>query len=124
MGADITTTIDQSRLTALGSLGIVLVSIVSSIVAYGQLGETVRIRWTVGPSVHYGPEHASTVLVLTAFPVILAGLYLGARGFRSYLERTQDRQNLETIPVILDICLLLFLAIGLISQLGLIVLNL
>lgn len=124
MGAASITELEWTRPTALGGLGIVLSSVVSSIVAYGQLSETVRIRWTVGPSVHYGPEHAPTVIVLTAFPVVLVGLYLGTCGLSAYLERTQDREDREPIRLIFDICLLMVLGIGLISQLGLIVLNL
>lgn len=124
MEADTTTAIDRVRPTAIGGLGIVLISIVASILAYGPLGETIRIRWTIGPSTHYGPEHASTVLMLIVFPFILTGLYLGALALRRYVERTQDPQDVETIRTIIDLCTLLMLGIGLVSQLGLILLNL
>lgn len=124
MGADTITTIDRARPTALGGLGIVFTSVVSSIVAYAPLGETVRIRWTIGTYQHYGPEHAPTALVLTVFPVVLTGVYLAARGLRVYLERTQDIHDLDTFRTIYDICTLLVLATGIVSQLGFILLNL
>lgn len=125
MGAATTTKIiDQVRPTALGGIGIVMLSIVSSLLAYGRLGETVRIRWTIGNYPQYSPEHAPTVLVLTTFPIVIAGLYIGARGFRAYLERTQDVTDSDGVSTIIDICTFLLLGTGFVSQLAIILLNL
>lgn len=124
MGSDTTSTVNWVRSITFVSLGIVFLSIVTSFVAYGRLGETVRIRWTVGTYPQYGPQHAPTILVLTAFPVILAGLFLGASALRTYLERTQNSQELDRILPILNSCILLILGIVLVSQLGLILFNL
>jgi hypothetical protein len=63
----------SGRVLAGGSLGIVLSSAVGSIVAYGMLPEQMRIHWTLGMGPYYGPEFAPTLLVLTLFPVLIAG---------------------------------------------------
>lgn len=124
MGVEPTKPIDRARPTALGGFGIVLTSILTSVVAYGHLGETVRIRWTIGTYQQYGPEHAPTVIVLTSFPIVLAGIHLGARGLRTYLERSQDLQDVDTVRTIADICTLLVLGTGIVGQLGIILLSL
>lgn len=122
MAAKTTTTTRLGHHTVLGGLGIVLTSAVASLLAFGPLDETVRIRWTIG--YYYGPEHAPTLLVLTAFPVVLGGLYLGARVLGRYLERSQDLEDVDTFRTVYGICTLLLLATGLVSQLALILLNL
>lgn len=101
-----------------------MLSIVSSILAYGPLGETIRIRWTIGNYPQYSPEYAPTVLVLTAFPIVLASLYVGAHGFNVYLERSQELPDSDEVSTIIDICTLLLLSTGLGCQLALILLNL
>ena len=63
---------------ALGSIGAVLLSTVGSVVASGMLPARVRIHWTLGLGSYYGPEFAPTLLVLTAFPVVIAATAFGA----------------------------------------------
>jgi len=68
---------------AVGSLLAVLASAAGSIVAYGLVPSRLRIHWTLGAGPHYGPEFAPAVLVLTAFPVLVAALALGANWMES-----------------------------------------
>lgn len=110
--------------TSLGGLVIVLASGLLSIVSYGPLGTTLQIRWTVGPSYHYGPERASTMLVLVGFPVVLAGLALAAAWFRTYLRRSEHLEEFDDLRIVYDGCVLLTLAAVLAGQVGLLVFNL
>ena len=74
------------RPTAIGGLLVVLASVAISFAATPALGDSVRIRWSVGT--YYGPEYAPTTLALAAFPVLVAMLYVGFRGLAWGLERT------------------------------------
>lgn len=75
------------RPTSLGGLLVVLASVAVSLASAGRLGTRVRIRWTVGPDYHLGPEYASAPVVLAAFPVAVAALYVGFRRLGRRLER-------------------------------------
>ncbi|MFP9193935.1 hypothetical protein ACLI4Q_20230 [Natrialbaceae archaeon A-CW1-1] len=110
--------------TTLGGLVIVLTSIVLSIASYSHLENTVRIRWTVGTYQHYGPEFISTLLVLVAFPVTVASLYVGARWLKVYLERSDASDDVEEFCAIYDICVLVTLGTVVVGQLVIIGLNL
>lgn len=110
--------------TTLGGLVIVLTSVVLSIVSYRPLEDTVRIRWTVGTYQHYGPEYVSTLLVLVAFPVIVAGIYVGARWLKAYLARSDESDDVEGFYAIYDVCVLLTLGTVVAGQLVIIGLNL
>jgi hypothetical protein len=61
------------RLLAAGSFGTVSASALGSVVASGALEGQMRIHWTLGTGPYYGPEFAPTGLVLTLFPVLIAG---------------------------------------------------
>lgn len=69
---------DDSRFLAIGSFGVVLLNTVVSSIAYGLLPDQIRIHWTLGMGQYYGPEFAPTIFVLTAFPVVVAAMALGA----------------------------------------------
>ena len=110
--------------TTFGGLVIALTSAVLSIVSYSHLESTVRIRWTVGTYQHYGPEYISTLLVLVAFPVIVASIYIGARWLKAYLERSGEIDDAEEFYTIYDICTLVTLGTVVAGQLVIIGLNL
>ena len=74
------------RPTAVGGLLVVLASVAVSLAAAPVLGDSVRIRWSVGT--YYGPEYAPTPLVLAAFPALVAVTYVGFRALAWGLERT------------------------------------
>lgn len=76
------------RPTSFGGRLVVLASVAVSLAAYGPLGDRIRIRWTVGPSYHVGPEHVATLAVLVAFPASVAALHVGFRWLGRRLERT------------------------------------
>lgn len=63
---------NSRRILAGGGYGIGLVSALCSVIAHGMLPEQMRIHWTLGIGPYYGPEFASTVLMLTVFPVGIA----------------------------------------------------
>lgn len=115
---------DRIDATSLGGIVIVLTSGLLSIASYGSLGATVRIRWTVGPSYHYGPERASAMLVLVGFPVVLAGLALAAMWLRTRLQRSAQLEAFADVRIVYDGCVLLTLGAVLAGQLVLVVLNL
>ncbi|ELZ19811.1 hypothetical protein C477_07528 [Haloterrigena salina JCM 13891] len=75
------------RPTAGGGLALVAVSAAVSLAAAGLLGETLRIRWSVGT--YYGPEYAPTVIVLAAFPILVAVAAAAFRGGATLLERSE-----------------------------------
>ncbi|WP_276256516.1 hypothetical protein [Halomontanus rarus] len=110
--------------SSLGGLVIVLASIVLSIVSYGLLADTVRIRWMIGTYQHHGPEHASTMFVLVMFPLVIGGLYIVARWLRTHLERADGIEDFDEFRAIYDICVLLILGIIVVGQLVIIALNL
>jgi hypothetical protein len=87
-----------------GGASIVLLSIAVSIVGHVIGPERLRIRWTYGT--YYGPEFAPAVLVLIAFPLAVAALYLGGRWLRASLERGNE---FDTVRAIYDACVLLTL---------------
>ena len=115
---------ERARLSSLGGLVIVLASTVMSIISYGQLAETVRIRWTIGTYQHYGPEHVSTLFALMTFQVIITGLYIGTQWLRNYLERVGRIEDFDEFRTIYDIGVIVVLGIILGSQIVIIVLNL
>ncbi|WP_435553150.1 hypothetical protein [Natrinema sp. CGMCC1.2065] len=81
------------RPTAAGGLLVVLTSVAVSLAAAPALGDSVRIRWSVGT--YYGPEYAPTVLALTAASGLVAAAYLGLRALGTALEGTEafDRRR-------------------------------
>ena len=102
----------------------VIVSIALSIVSYGHLGGTVRIRWTVGSYHHYGPEYVSTLGVLVAFPVILTALSLGAYWIERSVQRSADIEAVEEIRLVFGLAVALILGLIVVGQLVIVVLNL
>ncbi|ADB62141.1 hypothetical protein Htur_3277 [Haloterrigena turkmenica DSM 5511] len=81
------------RPTAGGGLALVAVSAAVSLAAAGLLGETLRIRWSVGT--YYGPEYAPTTIALAAFPILVAVAVGAFRGLANVLVRTEagDRER-------------------------------
>lgn len=73
-----------------GSLGMVLLSTIGSIIAYGMLPEQMRIHWTLGMGPYYGPEFAPTLLILTLFPLIVFGTAVLACVADALLNETAD----------------------------------
>lgn len=111
----------RSRLLACGSLAVFLLSTGVSVVAYGFLPDQVRIHWTLGIGSYYGPEFAPTVLILAAFPVLIASLALLA----SWVEgRLPFDEEVETIRPYYVVAMLGTLGILLGSQIVLIIANL
>lgn len=116
---------DRVRRFSLGGWVLVLASIATSAASYGRLPETIRIRWTVGTYPQYGPEYAPTLLVLVAFPALIAALVLGARWLRAYLERTGEFGEFDGESRLLyDGLVLLGLGLVVGCQLLIVVLNL
>lgn len=81
------------RPTAAGGLLVVLASAGVSLASAPALGDSVRIRWSIGT--HYGPEYAPTAVALAAFPALAAAAYLGLRALGTVLEDTEafDRRR-------------------------------
>ena len=102
----------------------VLASIALSIASYGHLGETVRIRWTVGSYYHYGPEYASTLGVLVAFPVVVAALSVGAYWIERSVQRHADIESAEEFRIVYGLAVALTLGLVVACQLIIVVLNL
>ncbi|RZV11644.1 hypothetical protein BDK88_0524 [Natrinema hispanicum] len=73
------------RPTAAGGLLVVLASVTMSLAAAPVLGDSVRIRWSIGT--YYGPEYAPTPLALATFPALVAVIYVGFRALVWGLER-------------------------------------
>lgn len=121
-----TTPAEGSRVrpSSLGGAALVLASIVLSVMSYGPLGSTVRIRWTYGTYHHYGPEYLSTLPVLVAFPVLVAVLYLCARWILEYVRQSSEIERFDEFRTIYDIFVLLILGMVVAGQLVIIVLNL
>jgi hypothetical protein len=72
------------RPSAGGGLALVVLSALLSALAYGQLGETLRIRWAVGT--YYGPEYAPTLVVLGVCTILVAALYVATAVVGRYLD--------------------------------------
>ncbi|WP_435095082.1 hypothetical protein [Halorubrum sp. N11] len=79
-----------SRLLALADVGITLLSIALSSFAHGFLPEQMRIHWTLGLGPYYGPEFVPTLVVLIAFPVIIAGIALGTYWLDARLQHIEE----------------------------------
>ncbi|OYR49298.1 MULTISPECIES: hypothetical protein [unclassified Halorubrum] len=79
-----------SRVLSAGSLAMVLLSAVGSVIAYGMLAEQLRIHWTLGMGPYYGPEFASTPLILTLFPVLVAATAVLACALDALLHDTAE----------------------------------
>lgn len=109
------------RPTGVGGLLVVLVSAAISIAAAPALGESVRIRWSVGT--YYGPEHAPTALALAAFPVLVALTYVGLWALGRGLERAADGE-FDHVRAIYELCALATLATLVIAQVAFIAANL
>lgn len=122
--SDASTRIERPSLSAFGGLLIVLASAVLSVTSYSRFGETMRIHWKVGTYRHYGPEHAPTLVVLVAFPVIVAGLYVGALWLRNYLARTGVAAASDEFGGTYDIVVVLALGSVVVCQLLVVALNL
>lgn len=102
-----------------GGALIVLLSIVSSGLAYGVLPGSIRIRWTIGGP-HYGPEFAPTWLVLIAFPLVVAACYLGGRWLASRLD---DLEDAGPERALFDAAVLLVLLALLCTQVAIVIAN-
>ncbi|PGF16352.1 hypothetical protein CP556_09655 [Natrinema sp. CBA1119] len=76
------------RPTAAGGLLAVLASAAVSIASAQVLGDSVRIRWSVGT--YYGPEYAPTAAALACFPAVVAVTYVGLRTLGTVLEGTTE----------------------------------
>lgn len=110
------------RPTAAGGLLIVLASAATSLLAAGSLPERVRVRWTVDPSYHVGPEYAPALVVLIAAPVAVATLYAASRWFRGWLQRTEP--GFEDVSVVYEAAVLGLLATLVLVQVALVAANL
>lgn len=77
------------RLADLGVAGTVLASIALGVATYGALPSTLRVRYTVGPGVHYGPETLPTALVLAGVPVAIVAGYALFKGVGVALARRE-----------------------------------
>ena len=109
------------RPTAIG--GLLLASVAISFAATPALGDSVRIRWSVGT--YYGPEYAPTPLALAAFPVLVAMLYVGFRGLAWGLERAGAFEADETVGrSIYERCVLATLTMLVLVQLAFVAANL
>jgi hypothetical protein len=111
----------ESRLrpTAWSGLAAVAASVLLSVLARTNLGDSVRIRWSVGT--YYGPEFAPTDPVFAAFPVAAAALYVGFRRLAARLERADD---LGDGRIAYELSVLLTLLVVLLIQVVLLVANL
>ncbi|MDS0476616.1 hypothetical protein [Natrinema sp. 1APR25-10V2] len=109
------------RPTAGGGLLAVLVSATISVAAALALGETVRIRWSVGT--YYGPEHAPATLALASFPVLVALTFLGLRALGRGLERAADGE-FDRVRGIYELCVLATLTTLVLSQVAFVAANL
>lgn len=102
-----------------GGTAIVLLSVATSVLAYAVGPERLRVRWAYGT--YYGPEYAPAVLVLVAFPLVIAALYAGGRRLRTALERSSE---FDAVRTIYDACVLLTVGTLLGVQCALVLANL
>lgn len=107
------------RPTAWSGLLVVASSVLLSVFAGGAVGDSVRIRWSIGT--YYGPEYAPATLVLAAFPVAAAVAYLGFRLLASRLERTAGFEDARDVY---EVCALATLGAIVLVQAVLVVANL
>lgn len=107
------------RPTSLGGVVCLLASVAVSIASYGALEESMRIRWTIGT--HYGPEYASTAVVLAAFPLGVAAAVAVSRAAAAVLERTAEFDAARAWYELAVLAVLLWL---LLAQVALVVANL
>lgn len=114
----------RMRPSSLGEAALVLASVALSVMSYGPLENTVRIRWTVGTYQHYGPEYIATLPVLVAFPVLVVVLYIWSRWFMQYARWSSELESFDELSTIYDVFVLLILGLVVASQLIIIVLNL
>lgn len=107
------------RPTAWTGALLVLASAAISLVGGGVLPEQIRIRWTVGT--YYGPEFAPALLVMAAFPLFVAGLFVGLRALARVFERAEE---LEVGRPLYEGIVLLVLLTVVLGQVGIVVGNL
>lgn len=111
-------------LTIVGVLA-VLASLALSIVAYGHLGQSLRIRWAVGT--HYGPEHASTLAVLGALTLTMIVVAVGSRLLVTVVDTrggpaaVRRAVEIVSVGVLVSLLLLQTLLVGMNLLLGAIV---
>ena len=103
-----------------GGVLAVMSSIATSVLAYSTLPGRMRIHWSLGGP-YYGPEFASTLIVMVAFPLLVAGFYGGGRWLRAYLERSTA---FDAIRLLYDGAILLALTEVLVFQFVLVWANL
>ena len=84
--ADASAVDGRLRPTAVGGVLVVLASVAISLAAAPALGDSVRIRWSIGT--YYGPEYAPTSLALAVFPILVAVIDVGLRTLAWGLERS------------------------------------
>ncbi|WP_254525337.1 hypothetical protein [Natrinema caseinilyticum] len=109
------------RPTAGGGLLVVLASIAVSLASATVLGDSVRIRWSVGT--YYGPEYAPTPLALAAFPAFVALTYLGSRALAAGLERA-DAFVTDHVRGLYELCVVATLTTIVVAQAAFVVANL
>lgn len=107
------------RPTSLGGLLIVLASAAVSLGSVRVLGDSVRIRWSIGT--YYGPEYAPTYLALVVFPVIVALTYLGFWALGTALEGSPEFDRHRGYY---ELCTLVVLAVLVIVQVAFVAANL
>ncbi|WP_222916358.1 hypothetical protein [Natrinema sp. SYSU A 869] len=107
------------RPTAAGGVLLVLASVAVSLASVRVLGDSVRIRWSIGT--YYGPEYAPTAIVLALFPAIAAATYLGLRALATVLEGTSEFDRHRGYY---ELCVLAVLAVLVIVQIAVIAANL
>lgn len=107
------------RPTSGGGLAIVLASVAVSLVSYGALEHSMRIRWSVGT--HYGPATAPTTVVLVGIPLLVAVAVGVFRGFAAIFERVDAIDGARGAYELAALAVLLCLVL---AQLALVVANL
>ncbi|WP_226480794.1 hypothetical protein [Natrinema amylolyticum] len=107
------------RPTAAGGVLLVLASVAVSLASARVLGDSVRIRWTVGT--YYGPEYAPTAVALALFPALVAATYLGLRALGTVLEGTPEFDRHRGYY---ELCVLAVLAVLVIVQIAFVAANL
>ncbi|TMT87743.1 hypothetical protein E2L06_14550 [Haloterrigena sp. H1] len=111
------------RPTSVGGLLVVLASVAVSLAAAPALGDSVRIRWSIGT--YYGPEYAPTPLALAAFPAIIAVIHVGFGATRVGLEHTGAFEATDDlVRSVYELCALVTLLMLVIVQVVFVAANL
>lgn len=119
LGSDAGGERNTRRPTVWTGLLLILCSVAVSVLSYVVLPDPVRIRWSVGT--YYGPEFAPAIVFATAFPVFIAGLFVGFRALARSLERRYALADIRPIYAATAVGVLLAV---LFSQVAILMLNL